>query len=151
MIQIGGQQARHLGLLVDRSKVEMKTVLHGHELDGVPLDEHAAREVSGGVDGARLGVDLRAMSETKDQAWAKLVVEASVDAASGADSEYEDDESVIADVVDDAVAADADASPPGRPGQHHGAGWARFGAEGCDRPYDSPAVGRIKFADLLAS
>lgn len=47
--------------------------------------------------------------------WDGLLVQAAVDAASGSDSEYEDDKSVVVCLVDEAVAADADAPPPGKP------------------------------------
>jgi len=50
----------------------------------------------------------------------ELLVQAPVNAASGSDSEYEDDNSVVAYVVDDAGAADADTPPPGRAGQRIG-------------------------------
>lgn len=46
----------------------------------------------------------------------ELLAETSVDAASRADSKYEHDESIVADVVDDAEAADANAPPPGDAG-----------------------------------
>jgi len=80
----------------------------------------------------------------------ELLVQTSVDAASGADSKYEDNKSVVAYVVDDAVAADADAPPPGRAGQLDRTGRPRLGAESCDRLDDPPADGRVKLADLLA-
>jgi len=80
----------------------------------------------------------------------ELLVQTSVDAASGSDSKYEDDKSIVAYVVDDAVAADADAPPPGRAGQRHRTGRPRLGAESCDRLDDPPADGRVKLADLLA-
>ncbi len=94
------------------------------------------------------GVRLR-VAAIADRMQNELLVQPSVDTASGSDSKYEDDNSAVAYVVDDAVCADADAPPAGRTGQRHRTGRPRLGAEGCDRLDDPPADGRVKLADLL--
>jgi len=58
----------------------------------------------------------------------ELLGQPSVDGASRSTSKEQNDQSVVADLVDDAVAADADALPPGRTGQRHRTGRSRLGA-----------------------